>query len=96
MKGEVADIDEAAVVIDEEENISVSFKWNAKVDDVYTAANALIEALKGELDKATLTLTLNEGSSKEFNLKDVDVAVQVARYLLGDMSPEQFLAEKLQ
>ena len=62
MVDEVADITAAEVTINEED-ISASFKWNATVDEVYQAANGLINALKGELDKATLTLIRGEERS---------------------------------
>jgi hypothetical protein len=56
LEGKVENIDVAEVVIDEEENITVTFDRDTTRSAVYQAANELVEALKGELEAATLTL----------------------------------------
>ena len=66
---EIGKINVASVDIDEED-ISASFKWNATVDEVYQAANGLIEALKGQLDAATLTVTREGAESQDFDLNN--------------------------
>jgi hypothetical protein len=86
------DIDVADVEIDEEEDISVTFDRDAEVAEVYQAANELVEALKGELEAATLTL--NEDERRRFDLTDEGVAVQIALYLLEGTSPQDFLKGK--
>jgi hypothetical protein len=90
----VAEIDAAEVTIDDEENITANFKWDATVDEVYQAANGLIDALKGELEAATLTVIRTEEDSKNFDLKESNVASKIAQYLLNGMSPEDFLKDK--
>jgi hypothetical protein len=93
LKDKVKDIDVAEVVIDEEENISVTFDRDAEVAEVYQAANELVEALKGELEAATLTLNEDETDGR-FDLTDEGVAVQIALYLLEGTSPQDFLKGK--
>jgi hypothetical protein len=74
----------------EEEDITVTFNRDAKVAEVYQAANELVEALKGELEEAKLTLN----GEREFDLSDEGVAVQIALYLLDGTDPEEFLKGK--
>ncbi|MDD2498397.1 MAG: hypothetical protein PHY90_09780, partial [Desulfitobacteriaceae bacterium] len=93
---EVGKIDEAAVTIDEideKENVGVSFKWYTTVDEVHQAVSGLIDAIKDELNTATLTLIRGE-DSQAFNLNDGNVAIEVARYLLDGKSSEKFLEDK--
>jgi hypothetical protein len=90
LEGEVDKITVAEVVIDEEENISVTFDRDAEVAEVYQAANELVDALKGELEAATLTLNGEEN----FDLTDEGVAAQIALYLLEGTSPQDFLKGK--
>jgi hypothetical protein len=87
---EVEKITVAEVVIDEEENITVTFNRDTTPSAVYQAANELVDALKGELEAATLTLNGEEN----FDLTDEDVALQVALYLLEGTEPEDFLKGK--
>ncbi|NMB36305.1 MAG: hypothetical protein GX989_08490, partial [Firmicutes bacterium] len=68
LKDEVAGITVADVAIDEDENITVIFDEDADVDAVHNAASELVDAIKGELDEAKLTLTLGDKDSKTFNL----------------------------
>ncbi|MGI6662163.1 MAG: hypothetical protein ACOX4B_01580 [Bacillota bacterium] len=77
LEGEVEKIDVAEVDIDGED-ITVTFDRDANPAEVYQAANELVDALKGELEAATLTLN----GEKEFDLTEEDVALQVALYLL--------------
>jgi hypothetical protein len=49
---EVEKITVAEVVIDEEENITVTFNRDTTPSAVYQAANELVDALKGELDSS--------------------------------------------
>jgi hypothetical protein len=77
----------------EEEDITVTFNRDAKVAEVYQAANELVEALKGELEAATLTLNEDETDGR-FDLTDEDVAAQIALYLLDGTSPQDFLKGK--
>jgi hypothetical protein len=90
LEGEVDKITVAEVVIDEEENITVTFNRDTTPSAVYQAANELVDALKGELEAATLTLNGEEN----FDLTDDDVALQVALYLLEGTEPEDFLKGK--
>jgi nicotinamide mononucleotide adenylyltransferase len=94
LEGEVEKITVAEVVIDEEENITVTFNRDATPSaEVYQAANELVDALKGELTEATLILNEDETDGR-FDLTDEDVALQVALYLLEGTSPEDFLKGK--
>jgi hypothetical protein len=52
LEGEVDKITVAEVVIDEEENITVTFNRDTTPSAVYQAANELVDALKGELDSS--------------------------------------------
>jgi phenylalanine-4-hydroxylase len=90
LEGEVEKIDVAEVVI-EEENISVTFLSTAEISEVYATAEALLDAFKDELDAAELTIILGESEEKTFDLETADV-VDIALYLLGDLSPSDFLA----
>jgi hypothetical protein len=81
LEGEVEKITVAEVVIDEEENITVTFNRDTTPSAVYQAANELVDALKGELTEATLILNEDETDGR-FDLTDEDVALQVALYLL--------------
>jgi hypothetical protein len=90
LEGEVDKITVAEVVIDEEENITVTFNRDTTPSAVYQAANELVDALKGELEAATLTLNGEEN----FDLTDDGVALQVALYLLEGTEPEDFLKGK--
>jgi S-adenosylmethionine synthetase len=90
LKDEVENITVAEVVIDEEEDITVTFNRDAEVAEVYQAANELVEALKGELEEAKLTLN----GEREFDLSDEGVAAQIALYLLDGTDPEEFLKGK--
>ncbi|MGI6582544.1 MAG: Ig-like domain-containing protein, partial [bacterium] len=85
-----AEMDVAEVVIDEE-NISVTFLSTAEISEVYATAEALLDAFKDELDAAELTIILGESEEKTFDLETADV-VDIALYLLGDLSPSDFLA----
>jgi hypothetical protein len=93
LEGEVEKITVAEVVIDEEENITVTFNRDTTPSAVYQAANELVDALKGELTEATLILNEDETDGR-FDLTDEDVALQVALYLLEGTSPEDFLKGK--
>jgi ABC-type transporter Mla MlaB component len=92
LKDKVKDIDVAAVAIDEE-NITVTFDRDANPAEVYQAANELVDALKGELEAATLTLNEDETDGR-FDLTDEGVAAQIALYLLEGTSPQDFLKGK--
>jgi hypothetical protein len=72
------------------EDITVTFDRDANPAEVYQAANELVDALKGELEAATLTLNGEE----EFDLTDEGVAAQIALYLLDGTDPEEFLKGK--
>ncbi|MGI6662162.1 MAG: hypothetical protein ACOX4B_01575, partial [Bacillota bacterium] len=89
LEGEVEKIDVAEVDIDGED-ITVTFDRDANPAEVYQAANELVDALKGELEAAKLTLN----GEKEFDLTDEGVALQIALYLLDGTSPEDFLKGK--
>jgi ABC-type transporter Mla MlaB component len=89
LKDKVKDIDVAAVAIDGED-ITVTFDRDANPAEVYQAANELVDALKGELEAATLTLNEDETDGR-FDLTDEGVAAQIALYLLDGTSPTEFL-----
>jgi hypothetical protein len=89
LEGEVEDIEVADVEI-VGEDITVTFNRDTTPSAVYQAANELVDALKGELEAATLTLNGEEN----FDLTDDDVALQVALYLLEGTEPEDFLKGK--
>jgi hypothetical protein len=92
LEGEVEKIDVAEVDIDGED-ITVTFDRDANPAEVYQAANELVDALKGELEAATLTLNEDETDGR-FDLTDEDVAAQIALYLLDGTSPQDFLKGK--
>jgi ABC-type transporter Mla MlaB component len=92
LKDKVKDIDVAAVAIDGED-ITVTFDRDANPAEVYQAANELVDALKGELEAATLTLNEDETDGR-FDLTDEGVAAQIALYLLEGTSPQDFLKGK--
>jgi hypothetical protein len=89
LEGEVEKITVAEVVIDEEENITVTFNRDTTPSAVYQAANELVDALKGELTEATLILNEDETDGR-FDLTDEDVALQVALYLLDGTESRRF------
>jgi hypothetical protein len=89
LEGEVEDIEVADVEI-VGEDITVTFNRDTTPSAVYQAANELVDALKGELEAATLTLNGEEN----FDLTDDGVALQVALYLLEGTEPEDFLKGK--
>ncbi|MBP2025105.1 InlB B-repeat-containing protein, partial [Peptoniphilus stercorisuis] len=90
---EVGKIDVAEVVI-AEENITATFKADANPGDVLTAANGLINTIKDETSKGTLTLKVGEREVGNFNLEEGDVAVQIAEYLLDGTTPTDFIEKK--
>ena len=92
-KDEVAGITVADVAIDEMKTLQSS-STKADVDAVHNAASELVDAIKGQLDEAKLTLTLGDKDSKTFNLNDTAVEIEVARYLLDGQSPADFLEQK--
>jgi hypothetical protein len=89
LEGEVEDIEVADVEI-VGEDITVTFNRDTTPSAVYQAANELVEALKGELEAAKLTLDEEES----FDLTEEDVAAQIALYLLDGTSPQDFLKGK--
>ncbi|MGI6618451.1 MAG: S-layer homology domain-containing protein [Bacillota bacterium] len=90
LEEKVAEIDVADVEI-VGENITVSFYKNAAPADVLTAAEGLLAAFQEELEDATLIFNNDEDEGK-FELKDENVAIDIAVYLLGEMNPADFLA----
>jgi hypothetical protein len=89
LKDKAKDITVAQVEIDDED-ISVTFLSSAEISEVYNVAEELLDTFKEELEAAELTIILGEDEEKTFNLEDADV-VDIARYLLGDLSPTDFL-----
>jgi non-homologous end joining protein Ku len=92
LKDKVEDIEVADVEI-VGEDITVTFDRDTTPSAVYQAANELVDALKGELEAATLTLNEDETDGR-FDLTDEDVAAQIALYLLEGTSPQDFLKGK--
>jgi len=70
------------------ENITVSFYKNAAPADVLTAAEGLLAAFQEELEDATLIFNNDEDEGK-FELKDENVAIDIAVYLLGENEPSR-------
>ena len=75
------------------EDIGVVFASDADIGAVYGAAEALLAAFRSELQEAAITLKLN-GEEETFYLDDADVATKIALYLLGDLTPAEFLAQR--
>ena len=86
-------IDVAQVTLDGED-ITALFATDAGVNDVYAAAEDLLAAFQSELDEAQITITLSGGAAETFYLDGDSVVIAIARFLLGDLNPEQFLAQK--
>jgi uncharacterized repeat protein (TIGR02543 family) len=85
-------IEVAAVTLDGED-VTAVFAKTTEVSDVYGVAQELLAAFKAELEEAELVLTV-AGDEATFHLDDEDVAVAIARFLLGGMEPEDFLAQR--
>jgi hypothetical protein len=85
-------IDVAKVTLDGED-ISAFFAKTTEVSDVYGVAQELLAAFKAELEEAELVLTVG-GDEATFHLDDENVAVEIARFLLGGLTPEEFLAQR--
>ncbi|MFA5468429.1 MAG: hypothetical protein WC224_05155, partial [Sphaerochaetaceae bacterium] len=70
------------------DDITVKFKDEVTVDDVKDAAEALFVALGEIVDSGELIL-----GDETFDLDDEDVVVDVAKHLLGEQTPEEFLGD---
>jgi SAM-dependent methyltransferase len=92
--GKVGEIKEADVAI-LGEDIIVGFDENADVDAVYGVVTDLLAAFRAELKEASLTVKrAGDAVGATFTLDQDHVVVDLARYLLGDLTPEQFLAQR--
>jgi uncharacterized repeat protein (TIGR02543 family)/uncharacterized repeat protein (TIGR02059 family) len=85
-------IEVAAVTLDGED-VTAIFAKTTEVSDVYGVAQELLAAFKAELEEAELVLTVG-GDEATFHLDDENVAVEIARFLLGGLTPEEFLAQR--
>jgi uncharacterized repeat protein (TIGR02543 family) len=90
---EAGNITVAAVEIDGE-NISITFSGDAVSGAIYNAAAALLRIFQDELQAASMTIELADGTEGIFNLRDAGVVELVANFLLDGMTPEQFLSQR--
>ncbi len=85
----------AATVTVDGENISAVFDLDTAIEEVWQAAQDLLAAFKEELQEASLTVKLGgDDAGETFALDQENVAVAIAEYLLGDLSPADFLAQR--